>query len=560
MAAIAGHKAIGFLPEDAQAFNNLGNTLFDLQNLEQAQAHFEQAISIEPDYADAHNNLGNVLTESRKLESAEVCFRKAISYKYQFPLAHFNLGATLFDLGKLTEAKESFLNALELEPNYVKAHINLASVYSNQGHIEAARDSLRRALSIDPTNAQAYNNLRQTLVILGQLKEAEKNFDQAIACDPKTIEAHINQGHLQKQLSNFQQSQEHYEKALKLDPNSDSAHAALGFAYMAAGATGEALDHFQSSHLLRRNRAGNGSSLTTSKAKLCHDVEQFKYLGDLGRESRRFYDLAARYQRLIDQKHWPTATSTVVLTNAESSLLEGTYNQTIFTGYAPRVEGQCLSENFDAILFAQDYLAHEFGLAYGDDFLSAGALELLRNYLLESTIWYRHYKGGYLGAFLGDGLASPLMLQIASELKSKLPSIFDGHYLNEIWAFKYDSQSSDNGSEFSGIKAHADFAAVNVNFWITPSMANCDPSSGGLIVFNSEAPSDWTFSEYNLQTDIITRKLHSENVNKTIIPYAGNRVVIFNSNLFHETDRFFFAGGYENRRINITLLFGERKT
>jgi len=35
-------------------------------------------------------------------------------------------------------------------------------------------------------------------------------------------------------------------------------------------------------------------------------------------------------------------------------------------------------------------------------------------------------------------------------------------------------------------------------------------------------------------------------------------VVIFNSDLFHETGEINFRGGYENRRINITMLFGKR--
>jgi hypothetical protein len=33
--------------------------------------------------------------------------------------------------------------------------------------------------------------------------------------------------------------------------------------------------------------------------------------------------------------------------------------------------------------------------------------------------------------------------------------------------------------------------------------------------------------------------------------------VIFDSTLFHATDAFRFAPGYENRRVNVTLLFGE---
>ncbi len=35
--------------------------------------------------------------------------------------------------------------------------------------------------------------------------------------------------------------------------------------------------------------------------------------------------------------------------------------------------------------------------------------------------------------------------------------------------------------------------------------------------------------------------------------------MIFDSNLFHKTDKITFADGYENRRINITMLYGRRK-
>jgi hypothetical protein len=42
------------------------------------------------------------------------------------------------------------------------------------------------------------------------------------------------------------------------------------------------------------------------------------------------------------------------------------------------------------------------------------------------------------------------------------------------------------------------------------------------------------------------------------IPYRANRAVIFDSDLFHETDRIEFRDGYKNRRINITMLYGRR--
>jgi hypothetical protein len=44
------------------------------------------------------------------------------------------------------------------------------------------------------------------------------------------------------------------------------------------------------------------------------------------------------------------------------------------------------------------------------------------------------------------------------------------------------------------------------------------------------------------------------------VPYRGNRGVIFNSELFHKSDSIRFKDGYENRRINVTMLYGERGT
>jgi len=42
------------------------------------------------------------------------------------------------------------------------------------------------------------------------------------------------------------------------------------------------------------------------------------------------------------------------------------------------------------------------------------------------------------------------------------------------------------------------------------------------------------------------------------VPYRANRAVIFDSDLFHETDRIQFQEGYENRRINVAFLYGWR--
>ena len=107
---------------------------------------------------------------------------------------------------------------------------------------------------------------------------------------------------------------------------------------------------------------------------------------------------------------------------------------------------------------------------------------------------------------------------------------------------------------------HADAAAVNVNFWGTPDEANLDPESGGLVVWDKEAPMDWNFKEYNSEKNRskIQAFLDGAGARMVRVPYPCNRAVIFNSDLVHETDDVQFRDEDLSRRINITLLYGFR--
>ena len=120
-----------------------------------------------------------------------------------------------------------------------------------------------------------------------------------------------------------------------------------------------------------------------------------------------------------------------------------------------------------------------------------------------------------------------------------------------MWAYKYATTQPP-------LSPHADFAAVNVNFWITPDEANLDPGAGGLVVYDVDAPADWNFAMYNRNGAKIRELLAARKARPTVIPYRCNRAVIFDSDLFHATPALAFRSGYENRRINVTVLFGDR--
>jgi len=195
------------------------------------------------------------------------------------------------------------------------------------------------------------------------------------------------------------------------------------------------------------------------------------------------------------------------------------------------------------------------GIIVIDDLLKSETLALLQRIMWESTVWYQTKLpikfGGYVGAYVDDGLHDKILLKLALELQDRLPRLLRGHPLKYLWAYKYDS-------EYTGINLHADQAAVNVNIWLTPDEANLDLDSGGLVVFTAKPPADWSFEEYNTDTDFVKERLLAPTGYANVtVPYRTNRAVIFDSALFHQTDNFKFKKGYKNRRINLTLLYGD---
>jgi tetratricopeptide (TPR) repeat protein len=187
-----------------------------------------------------------------------------------------------------------------------------------------------------------------------------------------------------------------------------------------------------------------------------------------------------------------------------------------------------------------------------DDFLTPEALAQVRKFCLESTVWRHPYQFGYVGGFPQDGFASVSMFAVVEEFLAALGEAFEGIQFAQWWGFVYDSN-------LPGTDIHGDDADFSLNLWITPDSANLDPESGGLIVWDEKAPSDWTFDDYNSGGDRVRNYLDERNAESQVIPHRANRAVLFEGHLFHRTDEFDFAPGFENRRRSLTFLFRRTK-
>lgn len=445
-----------------------------------------------------------------------------------------DLGHNLSQVGRFDEAARNYLQAIELMPDLPLAHNNLGWIRQMQGDSDAAIASYRRALQLDPNLQIARRNLAPLLV---QLERVDESLDLWHAEMLTGVEGHL---WVDNMISDAMGAR---------DLTLAGKYAEL-FARLRWG-----------SDWYPPRRVGSGPSLSPqtpevflSIPKLVHDVEQFLYLQRRGVFGAELTPIIEEYQRVIERLASEGDEARLPLDAETQRSIGHVYNRILHLRDTPRVK-RALSDKWQAAQIESQYIDRPPGVVVVDDFLSVEALEELRSFCLESTIWSANrYVHGRLGAFLRDGFNCPLLLQIAEELRSALPRVIGDRYpLRQLWGFKNAATLPADST------THADFAAVNVNFWITPADANLDPASGGLVVYEVDAPLDWDFYTYNGHMDLIRAYLKHHRARKVTIPYRQNRAIIFNSDLFHGTDAVAFRPGYENRRMNITMLFGHRE-
>ena len=188
----ANQTAVALSPQDAEAHNNLGNTLKELGRLKEAESSYNKAIALMPNYAEAYCNLGITLHGLGKLDKSEASYNQAIALKPELAEAHINLGITLQELGRLKEAEASYNQAIKLTPDDAEAYCNLGNALKELGRLNDAETSFTKAIALMPNFAEAHSNLGVVFQELGRLEESKESFIKAIALMPNFMDAARN--------------------------------------------------------------------------------------------------------------------------------------------------------------------------------------------------------------------------------------------------------------------------------------------------------------------------------------------------------------------------------
>lgn len=537
--------------EGANALWERARTAAAAGNLAAAEQLTQQLLVIEPRHADGQCLLAELYRVSGRTDAALHQLQRATTLMPGVARLHYSLGALHLAQGESESALVCFERAIALEPGFAQAHASAGIALRRTNRTAEAVDAYRKAIALKPDLAEAYTNLGVALTDLGQYREAVDAYQRLLALRPDAADAYHGLGLCMDWLGDLDQARAYYEQGLRVNRSHVGIWNNLGSVYLAQNRLQKSLQAFRRSAELKfdHGRPLKGP-LNMILHRIRHDAEQLRYIDAKVGVPPQHRDYFAALCELEAKYADRPGTDKVPVDARTAQRVAPSFNRIVHRAECPEIPGGALNPDVDWAACEAAYLNATPEVAAIDGFLRPEAVAALRNYCLESTVWKTVRPYGYMGTLIADGFATPLLLQIAAELRARLPKILSAHALGQAWAYKYDNS-------LSAINIHADCAAVNINFWITPDSANLDPESGGLVLWDKAPPADWGLMRtQNPDKTEIKDYLRSSGAQTIRVPHRQNRVVLFNSALFHKSDHMKFKDGYENRRINVTLLYG----
>ena len=558
-------QALQIEPENVEACLNLGTCLEKEGRLDLALEHFLKATTLRPQSVQAWSGCAHAQAAMKQYHQALASYNKALALKPDFVEGWTRYAGVLKDLHWYDDSLEATRKSLALDPAHPDALLLHAVTLRKTHRYREAADHLQRVLASDPGHAHAWLLLAVNLEEIKDYEAAMAAVEHALALQPSMDQAWYTRGTINQNMGNYRAALDCLDKAIQSNPQMTVAWAARATLHVASadnvdGAVQASMDSlrvFLSTEFAPEKVAETRTSRTTGGLtlplfRIKHDVQQAQYLQSAGYEVPGMQAFVETGLSLMEKSGGLDADDAQIPVTRDNLAALLPYWRAPLLHAMPESLPACLNPDNDWLSIEESYLAGTPEVVRIDDFLTPEALAAFQEYALVSKVWLTEYPDKYLGAFANTGFISRLHLRVATELRQAMPRVFLDYGLTQLWGFKYDTTLG------KGINVHADFARVNLNFWITPDEYNLAPEAGGLKLFDVPSPADWSFIDFNVNKNKIYEFLDRHNAKSIVVPHRCNRAVLFNSALFHETDRIRFAEGYRSRRVNFTYLFGKQ--
>jgi Flp pilus assembly protein TadD len=254
-----------------------------------AETLWRDTLAKNPNCWMAHYNLGFTLEQQGQIDEAVTHFQEDIRLKPDNIDARIHLGIAFYRKGQIDEAISQFQEAIRLNPDSNEAHNDLGIALIGKKQIDEAISQYKEAIRLKPDNAAAHQNLGDALVAKSKFDEAVECYRQAIQINPKVPEFFTRLGVALDQSGRTHEAATQYREALRLDP--DQILALNNLAWELATSPDDQLR--------------NGAEAVQLAERACEltNYERPQFIGTLAAayaEAGRFEDAVAASQKAYD--------------------------------------------------------------------------------------------------------------------------------------------------------------------------------------------------------------------------------------------------------------------
>lgn len=461
---------------DARAHFQKGIALHSLERNSEALLSFDEALLHDPTFGQARETAEKVrqlirsnpkssTEEHRIADQGELAQSEFQESAHNISSSLTAKGTQLIGTERQTEALYHFARAIDVDPTASQPHALAASILHAIGSGTDTEEAIEQSMLQATAGSQHLRALFHDALYIAKQNLTEGNTEEtlkmseriyldatsitsdallhtAITLDPKNIHAVNLKADKMAWFGDFESALKVYETLCESPLAKPVAKQAMGRLLRIMGRHEEALSSFSES-MDADNKVGSfktpelyfemGNTLqyleryheATEHYRKCtkaDDKENNKY-----REHRGYCFFETGKINEASEKYFKSSISAVERTRKDLPLMRinGTLN--------PHIDYASLDYSF----MNNDQPFGESGLIWVDEILSSEVLKDLRETILhKDQRWNKINAFIYQARLVEEQLASPLLLQIASDIRSHFPKILRRHFLSNIRVIK----------------------------------------------------------------------------------------------------------------------------
>lgn len=227
------------LPDNAEAWFNLGVVRYERGNESGAVEAWERAGAVNPNFARGLANLGALQLMKGNTAQATQIFEECLERSSTEPGCNINLAIIYrreaMEDGSMTQAEaqraiDRLRFALGGDAKNAQAYDHLARIYYDLGQLDLAQLVCENAILQGMDNAVLHNRLGLIALAQNDVIRAYREFQTAVGLDDELIDAWMNIGAMALSFRDYATAKTAFERVLELKPGWNEAKLSYGVA------------------------------------------------------------------------------------------------------------------------------------------------------------------------------------------------------------------------------------------------------------------------------------------------------------------------------------------